>query len=35
VWIENLITNNPEEAAAEMSREARRLVRSDALAGGW
>lgn len=35
VWIENLITNNPEEAAAEMHREARRLVRSDALSGGW
>ncbi|WP_037184842.1 phage tail tape measure protein [Rhodococcoides fascians] len=35
VFIEQLITNNPEEAAQEMSREARRLVRSDALAGGW
>ncbi|QOV99503.1 aggregation-promoting factor C-terminal-like domain-containing protein [Rhodococcus pyridinivorans] len=35
VWIENLITNDPEEAAETMSREARRLVRSDALSGGW
>ncbi|OZF41920.1 phage tail tape measure protein [Rhodococcus sp. 14-2470-1a] len=35
VWIEQMIANNPEEAAQEMSREARRLVRSDALAGGW
>ena len=35
VVIENLITSDPEEAVETMTREVRRLVRSDLLTGGW
>ncbi|WP_156042392.1 phage tail tape measure protein [Rhodococcus sp. UNC363MFTsu5.1] len=35
VWIENLMARDDEDAANAMGREARRLVRSDALLGGW
>ncbi|MGF7124028.1 phage tail tape measure protein [Rhodococcus sp. BE178] len=35
VNIEQMVANNDDEAAHAMSREARRLTRSDAFVGGW
>ena len=35
ISIQQLIVDNAEEAASALGREARRLIRSDALVGGW